>query len=292
MSWGRSTFVMSRGPARLEWAGAAGHADRGGRECEKKILALVEWFRHANSLRQATGEGNQYAPVKFTVSKEDLAEFKWNKRRAKKGEEEEGSLQVRILRRCPWYKELEPVLRDRPSGSPLAYRDSLGEQFQNSTTVLPSQSPSGSITPCTLPSKRPRGNTKEVTTGTKDSPQNSLDIFSALNRLPSKQDIEDSETRALRSQETMASSFSQALSNMMTTNRATEMATKENIAISKMNVEIRIARSKMVVDLIRGNMDPAAAEALALRSLPDVKPSGTQLPEDKAGGPPSDTQSD
>ncbi|KAH9820081.1 hypothetical protein DFH28DRAFT_1218605 [Melampsora americana] len=93
-----------------EYLVSKGHADRGGRECEKKILALVEWFRHANSLRQATGKGNQYAPVKFKVSKEDLAEFKWNKRRAKKGEEEEGSLQVRILCRCPWYKELEPVL--------------------------------------------------------------------------------------------------------------------------------------------------------------------------------------
>ncbi|KAH9816140.1 hypothetical protein DFH28DRAFT_966179, partial [Melampsora americana] len=144
-----------------EYLVSKGHADRGGRECEKKILALVEWFRHANSLRQATGEGNQYAPVKFIVSKEDLAEFKWNKRRAKKGEEEEGSLQVRILCRCPWYEELEPVLQDRPSGSPLAYRDLLGDQFQNLTTVLPSQSPSGSSTPYTWEDTPPRPQTED-----------------------------------------------------------------------------------------------------------------------------------
>ncbi|KAH9820776.1 hypothetical protein DFH28DRAFT_953279, partial [Melampsora americana] len=123
-----------------EYLVSKGHADRGGQECEKKILALVEWFRHTNLLRPATGKGNQYAPVKFTVSKEDLSEFKWNKRRAKKGEEEEGSLQVRIL--C----------RYQPSASPLAYRDLLGDQFQNSTSlpnVQPSQSPTGSGKPYT-----------------------------------------------------------------------------------------------------------------------------------------------
>ncbi|KAH9818278.1 hypothetical protein DFH28DRAFT_925777 [Melampsora americana] len=87
-----------------------GHANRGGRECAKKINTLVEWFHQANSLRQATGEGNQNVDVEFKVSKEELAKFKWNKRRVEKGEEEGGSLHVRILRRCPWYEELEPVL--------------------------------------------------------------------------------------------------------------------------------------------------------------------------------------
>ncbi|KAH9824896.1 hypothetical protein DFH28DRAFT_1117046 [Melampsora americana] len=269
-----------------EYLVSKGHANRGGQECAKKINMLVEWFHQANSLRQATGEGNQNVEVEFKVSKEELAELKWNKRRVKKGEEEGGSLQVRILRRCPWYEELEPVLRDRPTASPLAYRDSLGDQLRRSSlssanekrsqspteTTQPetsedtppchqvednlpnsqdlatpimaqgphSNKPSRPVTPspCNMPSKRPQSNPKDISSGTKESPQNSGDIFSALNRLPTKQDMEASKIRALKTQENMSSNFSKELSRMMTTNRATEMATKENIAISKMNVNI------------------------------------------------------
>ncbi|KAH9815757.1 hypothetical protein DFH28DRAFT_927665 [Melampsora americana] len=301
-----------------------GHADRGGRECEKKISALIQWFHHANALRKGTGEGNKEIDVEFNISKEELAEFKWNKRRvSKKVEEEEGSLQVRILRRCPWYEELEPVFRDRPSANPLATRDSVGHEGQRSTPLSnpnDSQSPTGSSLPYTgedtppadpledelplsqehappcapqgsqtnrpsrpvtpspsnPPSKRLQNNSRDFSTGSKESPQNTLDLFAAMNRLPTKQDLEESESRALKTQEQISSNFSKDMCKMMTTNRATELATRESIAVSKMNVEIRIARSKMVVDLIRGNMDPTAAEALALRSLPDVQPSHTQ----------------
>lgn len=329
-----------------------GHVDRGGRECKKKIEALRQWFNDANNLRKSTGEGNKDADVEFTVSKEDIAVFKWNKRRVKKYDEDEGgSLEVRILRICPWYEELEPVLRDRPSASPLASRDSLGAcepwstSFEpGSTSFLPNnnqpQSPTKSTQPYTweetpphhqpeddLPSsqeqarssqeqaqpsvpqasqsikssravtptypasKRIQSNSKEIplSISTKESPQNSLDFTTALHRIPTKEDRDESKSRFTASQEKISSNFAKEMSNMITTNRAAELASKENIAISKMNVELRIACSKMVMELIRASMDPTTAEAVALRSLPDIDPgqSARQLPDSNVSGTPS-----
>ncbi|KAH9808117.1 hypothetical protein DFH28DRAFT_1197995 [Melampsora americana] len=217
------------------------------------------------------------------IVSEYLGGHRW-RRVVKKCEEEEGGrLEVRILRICPWYKELEPVLRDRPLASPLASRDSLGSCDQQSTSIAQrsptdstgqSNKPSRSVTPSVPPSKRFRSNSKEIplAIGTKELPRDSLDFASILGCIPTKEDREESETRVARTQETISSNFAKEMSHMMTTNRAAELASKENIAISKMNVELRIARSKMVVDLIRGNVDPTVAEAVALRSLPDIMP--------------------
>ncbi|KAH9807781.1 hypothetical protein DFH28DRAFT_937483 [Melampsora americana] len=291
-----------------------GHADRGGRECEKKVAALIQWFHHANALRKGTGEGNMEVEVEFDVSKEQLAELKWNKRRVlRKVEKEEGSLQVRILRRCPWYEELEPVFRDQPLANPLATRDSQGQEERQSMSSLKpskSQSPTGSSVTYTWEETPPPHQPEDKLPGSQEPPP-SLPQASQSNKssqpvtpsnAPSKRhqfntrdvsnNLEESETQAIKSQEQISSNLSKDMCKMMTTNRAMEMATKENIAISKMNVEIRIARSKMVVNLIRGNMDPTQAEALALRALPDVQPSrtSTQLPDAEASGNTSGSQ--
>lgn len=38
---------------------------------------------------------------------------------------------VRILRTCPWYEELEPVMRDCPMARPMWHQDTIGLRGQD-----------------------------------------------------------------------------------------------------------------------------------------------------------------
>ncbi|KAH9811846.1 hypothetical protein DFH28DRAFT_1130546 [Melampsora americana] len=318
------------------------HPNRSGRECEKKVKLLDKWFRWADELKTATGEGNQgrdpSEAIEFDVPSNDIEAFKMAKRRGGgKKEEDAGSLQVRMLRRCPWYEELEPVMGDRPSARPLALRDSLGDQDQNASTstnvdeVEASPAASDSTLPYeqweetpprevrrrismdlevaddgspsldpkfNLPKtqetsnrkrpslsgpdkpaiKRGRLNGVETPLTLHDSPKDPLGLGSLVDRIPTKEDRDERERLAAQTQEHMATNITSAISKILTTNRTNELATKEKIArndlhlkIEEMNLKNRLARSQMVMELIRGNMAPSEAEAMALRQLPDIK---------------------
>ncbi|KAH9811432.1 hypothetical protein DFH28DRAFT_1130994 [Melampsora americana] len=269
----------------------------------EEILALTQWFNDANKLRTATSEVNKDADVEFTTSKEELAVLKWNKRRVvKKYEEEEaGSLELRILRICPWYKELELVLRDQPSASPFASRDSLGAREKRLTSFSQVNDQLLSPTKCSSPDSWEEtpphheaddnwpSSQEQAIASLPQASQSSKPSCSVTPSYPASKRIRSnkSELCAARSQETITSNFAKEMSHMMTTNQAAELVSKENIAISKMNVELRIARSKMVIDLIRGNVDPTTAEAVALRSLPDIQPGQSSRPDGDVSGTPS-----
>ncbi|KAH9816458.1 hypothetical protein DFH28DRAFT_927224 [Melampsora americana] len=53
-----------------------------------------------------------------------------------KKEDNGGCHQVRMLCRCPWYEELEPVMGDCLSARPMALRDLLGDQDKHNSTSL------------------------------------------------------------------------------------------------------------------------------------------------------------
>ncbi|KAH9807852.1 hypothetical protein DFH28DRAFT_861400, partial [Melampsora americana] len=110
-----------------------------------------------------------------------------------------------------------------------------------------------------------------------DSPKDPLGLGSLVDRIPTKEDRDERERLAAQTQEHMATNITSAISQILTTNRTNELATKEKIArndlhlkIEEMNLKNRLARSQMVMDLIRGNMAPSEAEAMALRQLPDI----------------------
>ncbi|KAH9817997.1 hypothetical protein DFH28DRAFT_926192 [Melampsora americana] len=111
------------------------HADRGGQEFKNKITALGEWLRHANELRKATGKGNENVAVQFKVFKEELAEFKWNKRRVRKDVEEGGFIRVNKM----------SLTQDKPSQSltqssvPYAWEDTPGPPHQVEDNLPESQ---------------------------------------------------------------------------------------------------------------------------------------------------------
>ncbi|KAH9808412.1 hypothetical protein DFH28DRAFT_1069837 [Melampsora americana] len=233
---------------------------------------------------------------------------------------------VRILRECPWYEELEPAFRDRPSARPLATRDSLGNHVHRTKPLTQSNqdnipSPTEStfpnevwdatppreerecsidpglwdentssqergtpsipatkksarvVTPSIGPSKRPRikesPSTFEVKS--KESPQTSFNINNLASCLPTKEEREASEIRAALTQQNISLNVTAAMSQMITSTRANELATKQSIALAEMNVKLRLARSNLTLELLRGGMDPQSAEAFALRQLPDVE---------------------
>ncbi|KAH9823951.1 hypothetical protein DFH28DRAFT_1047832 [Melampsora americana] len=250
---------------------------------------------------------------------------------------------VRILRECPWYEELEPAFRDRPSARPLATRDSLGNQVhrtkppltQSTQDNIPSPTESTHpndvweatppreerelsidpglwdentssqergtpgipatkksarvVTPSIGPSKRPRikesPSTFEVKS--KESPQQSLLFNNLANCLPTKEEREASEIRAALTQQNISLNVTAAMSQMITSTRANELATKQSIALAEMNVKLRLARSNLTLELLRGGMDPHDAEAFALRQLPDVEvPHLSQSQQDVQPSPP------
>jgi hypothetical protein len=131
------------------------------------------------------------------------------------------------------------------------------------------------VSPSVGPSKRPRikesPSTFEVKS--KELPQISFNINTLANRLPTQEEREASEKRAALTQQNISLNLTNAMSQMITSNQANELATKQSIALAEMNVKLRLARSNLIMELLRGGMDPQAAEAFALRQLPDVEPS-------------------
>ncbi|KAH9813471.1 hypothetical protein DFH28DRAFT_896420 [Melampsora americana] len=132
--------------------------------------------------------------------------------------------------------------------------------------------------------------------------QDPLGLKIIVDRFPTNEQREQSETRAAQTQENITKSITEAMSNIITNNRESELATKERIELDKnktkekialeeinvkaeenkskekvafeeMNVKVRLARSQLVIELLHSKMEPAAAEEFALRQLPDIQPS-------------------
>lgn len=57
---------------------------------------------------------------------------------------------VRILRVCPWYEELEPVMRDQPMARPMAYQDSIDHSTLDLSDFVPLTQPVGTLKDSTV----------------------------------------------------------------------------------------------------------------------------------------------
>lgn len=269
----------------------------------------------------------------------------------------------RILRACPWYEELDPVMRDRPMARPMYYQDNMGlsnkdkghglprdlgltNNLNSQTHVLePSEAISGSplfdlrpndndnigaldpllrsfnASPLTTPldlqddvehsitdplidtstspsfdilpsGSRRRSSTPSISKSSKrqllaskvdrkpaslvaDSPDHgsSRDIFglkSMMGQLPTKEEHAEAKKNAAMTQERMTSRITEAMSNIISLNRAMDLASKREMALDELQSQTRIARSAIVVDLIKSGQTPEQARIIAHEELPDL----------------------
>lgn len=124
------------------------------------------------------------------------------------------------------------------------------------------------------------GSTKSASSTSKESSSYPLGLRSLLGHIPTREDPAAAEVRAAESQTNMTSQLTQAMSSMITTNKALELASREKIAYEEMNVTLRKARGQMIVDLVHANVDIKTEEAMANEQMPDV-----QAPNQNPQGP-------
>lgn len=189
---------------------------------------------------------------------------------------------------------LDPILRsllDSPSDSPfearmasssdrttlLAKNDLMIESSQSQVPAFELTRRRGSTPTAHLPhNKRQRlskkGDQKPVSLPT-DSPDSSKDLFgikSMISQLPSKEERVQAQLDASAAQERMTSKITDVMSNIITTNRALELATKKEIALEERQAKNRMARSSMVVELVPAGKTLEAARIIAHQELPDL----------------------
>lgn len=124
------------------------------------------------------------------------------------------------------------------------------------------------------------GSTKSASSTSKESSSYPLGLRSLLGHIPTREDPAAAEVRAAKSQTNITSQLTQAMSSMITTNKALELASREKIAYEEMNVTLRKARGQMIVDLVHANVDIKTEEAMANEQMPDV-----QAPNQNPQGP-------
>lgn len=124
------------------------------------------------------------------------------------------------------------------------------------------------------------GSTKSASSTSKESSSYPLGLRSLLGHIPTREDPAAAEVRAAESQTNITSQLTQAMSSMITTNKALELASREKIAYEEMNVTLRKARGQMIVDLVHANVDIKTEEAMANEQMPDV-----QAPNQNPQGP-------
>lgn len=94
-------------------------------------------------------------------------------------------------------------------------------------------------------------------------------IRAMMAQLPTKAERAESDMEAYLTQERMTDRITETMSSIITSNRALEMANTRELALSENQVKTRIARSAMVVDLIRAGQTPEEARMIAHQELPD-----------------------
>lgn len=124
------------------------------------------------------------------------------------------------------------------------------------------------------------GSTKSASSTSKEYSSYPLGLRSLLGHIPTREDPAAAEVRAAKSQTNITSQLTQAMSSMITTNKALELASREKIAYEEMNVTLRKARGQMIVDLVHANVDIKTEEAMANEQMPDV-----QAPNQNPQGP-------
>lgn len=240
---------------------------------------------------------------------------------------------MRILRICPWYKELEPVLRDRPMARAIGTQDTLANNDLDITLFTPTQpsqesldihneeviegwfptppknnhatedghaldpslrlmraSPSDSSfegqtqshptrrspTPSSSqsPRKRQRAIKKKPSLAF-DSPESStpcdaLGLKSLLSQMPTKEERAESQKQVVLAHERMTQSITEAMTNIITNNRAMDITAQKETAALEMQYKNRVARGNLVVELICAGQSPEQARTIAREEFPDI----------------------
>lgn len=143
------------------------------------------------------------------------------------------------------------------------------QTLRRSITPSPSQSQS--------PRKRRRSGVnveKKNSSGALDSPdygvsRDGFGLKSLLSQIPTKEERAESQKEVVLAQERMTNHMTEAMSNIITSNRAMEIAAKKELAAKELQYKTRLARGNMVVELIRAGRSPEEARSIAQEEFPE-----------------------
>lgn len=253
---------------------------------------------------------------------------------------------VRILRVCPWYEELEPVLRDRPMARPMRSQDTLAHSRLDMADFTPNQPPPSqqestmdpndsdpyegwqatpprhadadhedqdleaahildpalkevqvsasetSLEESARPAPRRRSSTpsgsqssrkrqKNLSRSDKKSSDHPFDdpsqanardtlgLKALMSQMPTREERADSQNQVVMAQERMTNMMTEAMTSIITTNRAIEISAKKELALQELQYKNRLARGNMVVQLIQAGRTPEEARLIAREEFPD-----------------------
>lgn len=164
---------------------------------------------------------------------------------------------------------LDPVLKDvqvSPSDTSL-------EAITHSASHQQSMTPSSSQSPC----KRARNSSKSerLSSGhlfedaTQSSHQDLLGLKSLMSQIPTREEHTEAQNQVVMAQEQMTKTMTDAMTSMITANRAVEIAAKKELALEELQYKNRLARGNMVFELIRAGRTPKEARMIAREEFPD-----------------------
>ena len=132
-------------------------AERESKDVENKIVGLERQFRQASDWANNTGQGV----------------------------DNPGDFQAALLKRCPLYVELEPIMGERPNSKPLATNEESEEEDEDEETT--EENPTAVEQSCEdTPATTVATTAKGTTPSTLSSEATSLKRFAAATKLPPK----------------------------------------------------------------------------------------------------------
>lgn len=176
---------------------------------------------------------------------------------------------------------LEPSLKDVDL---RAKEDSLGQSGLNPSKHC-------SITPSSYQPQRKQqlssGKSENANTSLvfespdHSSPRDAFGLKSMMSQIPSKQERAVAQQELVSAQEQMTTKMTDMMSNIVTSNRALELASKKEIASEELKHKSQLAskvlqhnnclaRGNMVVNLIRAGTSPADTQSITHAEFPDI----------------------
>lgn len=153
-----------------------------------------------------------------------------------------------------------------------AQNDRLNLLGSNRRSITPSSSQSARKRPRRGPNLEKKASSSSLQLGTSENASPSRDALGLkglMGQMPTREECAESHQQVLIAQERMTSQMTEAMSNIILSNRAMEIAAKKEIAIEEFQYKTRLARGNMVVDLIRAGRSPEEARAIAHKEFPD-----------------------
>lgn len=90
-----------------------------------------------------------------------------------------------------------------------------------------------------------------------------------MSQMPTREERADSQNQVVMAQERMTNMMTEAMTSIITTNRAIEISAKKELALQELQYKNRLARGNMVVQLIQAGRTPEEARLIAREEFPD-----------------------